>query len=182
MAYIYFKLVIASHRGLYRRFYGLINPDTFLLLYLTHVRPRLEYAAVVWDPQQQGLKTSLENIQKFALRACTRDWKADYITLLDRCKVPTLAQRRQFMKLCFMYQVVNQLLVFPSEFTERRALSRSLRNSSSFGLQRPICRTSAHQFSFFPHTIELWNRLTQDIQSCGSLTSFKRNLSNSIKS
>ena len=105
-----------------RRFYGLVNPDTYLL-HLTYVRPRLEYAAVVWDPQQQGLKTSLENIQKFALRACTRDWKADYITLLERCKVPTLAQRRQFMKLCFMYQVVNQLLVFPSEFTERRALA-----------------------------------------------------------
>ena len=56
---------------LYRQFYGLINLAGHFLLYLTHVRPRLEYAAVVWDPQHQGLKTSLENVQKFALRACS---------------------------------------------------------------------------------------------------------------
>ena len=59
---------------LYRRFYGHISSDTFLLLYLTYyVHPHLEHAAVVWDPHQQGLITSLENVQKFALRVCTRD-------------------------------------------------------------------------------------------------------------
>ena len=128
-----------------------------------------------------NVQAANENVQKFALRACTRDWKADYNTLLERCKVPTLAQRRKFMKLCFMYQVVNQLVVLPSQFIERRTLLRSLRNSSSYDLQRPIiCCTSAHQFSFFPHTIELWNRLPLDTQSCGSLISFKSNLPNSI--
>ena len=115
-------------------------------------------------------------VQKFALRACTRNWKSDYSTLLERCKVPTLAQRRQFMKLCFMYLVINQLVVFPPEFIERRTLSRSLRNSSVFDLQRPTCRTSAHQFSFFPHTVRLWNNLPPEVQSCGSLTTFKSNL------
>ena len=47
---------------LYRKFYGHVGPDTFLLLYLTYVRPHLEYAAVVWDPHQQGQITSLENV------------------------------------------------------------------------------------------------------------------------
>ena len=134
---------------LYRRFYGHVSPDTFLLLYLTHVRPHLEYAAVVWDPHQQGLMTTLENVQKFALRACTRDWKAGYDALLERCKIPTLAQRRQFMKLCYMYQVVNQHVVFPSELIERRMLSRNLRNSSSLDLQRPACRTIVLTSSHF---------------------------------
>ena len=103
---------------LYRKFYGYVGPDTFLLFYLTYVRPHLEYAAVVWDPHQQGQITSLENVQKFALRACTRDWKAGYDTLLEKCKIPTLAQRRQFMKLCFMYQVVNQLCVSNRAYRE----------------------------------------------------------------
>ena len=164
---------------LYRKFYGHIGPDTFLLLYLTYVRPHLKYAAAVWDPHQQGQITSLENVQKFALRVCTRDWKAGYDTLLEKCKIPTLAQRRQFMKLCFMYQVVNQL---PTEPIERRAMSRSLRYSSSLALHRPVCHTSAHQFSFFPHTISLWNNLPLNTQSCGSLTSFKKCLSNSYNS
>ena len=74
---------------LYRKFYDHTGPDTFLLLYLTYVCPHLEYAAVVWDLHQQGLITALENIQKFALRACTRNWKSDYSTLLERSKVPS---------------------------------------------------------------------------------------------
>jgi hypothetical protein len=88
---------------LYRRFYGHINPWRHFLaaIYLTYVHPRLEYAAVAWDPHQQGLTTALENVQKFALRACTRDWKADDNTLLERCRVPTLAQRRRFMLTTF---------------------------------------------------------------------------------
>ena len=135
--------------------------------YLTYVRPHLEHAAVVWDPHQQGLSTALENVQKFALRACTRSWKADYSTLLERCKVPTLAQRRQFMKLCYMFQVTNQL-VFQPELIERRTVPRNLRNSCVIELQRPTCRTSVHQFSYFPHTVTLWNSLPSSIQSCGS--------------
>ena len=79
---------------------------------------------------------------------CTGNWKSDYSTLLGRCRVPSLTQRRKF---CFMYQVVNQLIVFPPEFIERCTMSRSLRNQSVFDLQRSTCITSAYQFSFSPY-------------------------------
>ena len=45
---------------------------TFLRLYLIHVRPHLEYAAVVWDPYQASIIKKLENVQKFALKAATK--------------------------------------------------------------------------------------------------------------
>ena len=57
---------------LYRILYNYAGSNTFLRLYLTHVRPHLEYAAVVWDPNQAGLINKLENIQKFALMAATK--------------------------------------------------------------------------------------------------------------
>ena len=47
--------------------------------------------------------------QTFALWACTRDWKAGYDSLFDKS---TLAQHRQFTKLCLVYLFVNQHSVF----------------------------------------------------------------------
>ena len=77
-----------------------------LQLYLTVVRPHLEYAAPVWDPHQQGLSDSLERVQKFTLRMCMRDWSTDYTTLLQSSNLPTLASRRRYLKLCVLYQVI----------------------------------------------------------------------------
>ena len=81
---------------LYRSLYSYAGCDTFLTLYLSHVRPHLEYAAVVWDPHQINLINKLESVQKFALKAVTKQWKANYVDLLHVCQVPSLAQRRQY--------------------------------------------------------------------------------------
>jgi len=48
--------------------FGLEGPFDLLEMYLTLVRPHTEYASSVWDPHLQKDKTSLEDIQKFAIR------------------------------------------------------------------------------------------------------------------
>ena len=162
---------------LYRKFYHHASNQTFLRLYLTYIRPHLEYAAAVWDPHQQGLINSLESVQKLALKASTRNWKASYDTLINTCNVPTLEERRHCLKLSILYQIFNGHISIPSAPVERRTLQRNLRNSSSLMLQRrPAVHTNAHQFSFFPHTITLWNQLPLSVQSCTSLTTFKHSL------
>ena len=131
---------------LYRRFYRHANRETFLQLYLSYVRPHLEYASAVWDPHQQGLITSLENVQKFALRAVTKDWKAGYEHLVSTCNVPTLQQRRRLLKLCALYQMINGHLVLPDAPLEIRTLDRELRSTSQRRLLRPPARTNSHLF------------------------------------
>ena len=37
----------------YRHFYGSASPDTLKQLYLSMVRPHLDYACQIWDPQRQ---------------------------------------------------------------------------------------------------------------------------------
>ena len=83
---------------LYRKFYGHCNSSTLKQLYLSYVRPHLEYAAPVWDPHQQGLINSLESVQKFALKLCTKNWNASYDETLSNCNLPTLANRRRLLK------------------------------------------------------------------------------------
>ena len=146
-------------------------------LFLTFVWPHLEYAALVWDPHQQGLSDSLERVQKFALKMCMRDWNTDYTTLLQSSNLPTLASRRHYLKLCFLYQVIQGQFDFPGAPVVRN-LPLNLRNNSTFLLLRPVTWSITHQFSCFPHTVDLWNSLPyihrSMVHSCGSLNSLKR--------
>ena len=51
-------------------------------LYTSFIRPHLEYACIAWDPFLKKDITALEDVQKFALRLCTKSWDQDYQTLL----------------------------------------------------------------------------------------------------
>ena len=95
---------------LYRKFYN-ASTSTKRYLYLTCIRPHLEYGSYcMWDLYQTGLIHTLEMVQMFALRVCTKNWNsADYESLLVSCNVTSLASRRFFLKLCVLYQIVHQL-------------------------------------------------------------------------
>ena len=79
---------------LYRRFYRQSNEQTLRQLYVSLVRPHLEYAAPVWSPHLHKDITILEKIQQFASKMCTKIWNCSYNDLLYRLQLPTLAQRR----------------------------------------------------------------------------------------
>ena len=73
--------------------------DTLKQLYLSIIRPHLEYACPVWDPHTMKDKTLLENVQKFAFRMATKQWDSGYQDLLDIMNVPSLANCRLQLKL-----------------------------------------------------------------------------------
>ena len=52
---------------LYRQFYNHATTDTIKQLYVSLIRPHLEYAAPLWDPHLQKDVDMLENVQKFAM-------------------------------------------------------------------------------------------------------------------
>ena len=66
--------------------------------------------------------------------------------------------------------------MIPGAPIERRIQQRSLRNSTSTLLQRPVAHTNAHLYSFFPNAIALWNDLAPSVQMSESLYIFKRSL------
>ena len=53
---------------LYRQFYHHTDQETVLQLYVSIVRPHMEYAAPVWDPHVRKDQDLLESIQKFAYK------------------------------------------------------------------------------------------------------------------
>ena len=88
----------------YRRFYTNSSPESLLKLYVSYIRPHLEYCSPVWDPQSKKLAEDLENVQKFALKMCTKCWDSNYETLLAATQLPTLEKRRTKASLCHLFK------------------------------------------------------------------------------
>ena len=84
------------HSGCYTdvSIYGLADCKTIIKLYLSVVRPHLEYTSSPWDPHTVKDILALENVQKFMCKIATKQWSSDYQQLLKACAIPTLAERR----------------------------------------------------------------------------------------
>ena len=115
---------------------------------MSSVRPHLEYATVVWDPHLQKDINKLEKVQTFALRMCTKNWTADYDSLLTSCNLPSLKKRRLFLKLSFLYQLVNNLIILPSHNVSHRDACLNTRSANSAQLVRSFCRTESYMLLF----------------------------------
>ena len=155
----------------YRRFYGHSDVATLHQLYVSLVRPHLEYAAPVWSPYLQKDIAMLEKTQQFASRICTKNWDAGYHELLDMLDLPSLAQRRLHTRLCYVYKIVHGLLYFPPDVVvPSSALSH---NPRSHLLYQPFAHTNSYLHSFIPNSISNWNTLPDYVVSSPSFTSFK---------
>ena len=79
---------------LYRNFYQHLDASAMIKLYLSFVRPQVEYSSQVWSPHHIQEVEALENVQKFALKMCTKSWDSNYKDLLNTNKVQSLEARR----------------------------------------------------------------------------------------
>ena len=85
---------------LYRHFHQHSSSNTLTKPYRSFIRPHLEYASIVWNPNFKVEIEALENVQKFALRVCTKSWDSNYDELLATTKLPSLKDRRTQACLC----------------------------------------------------------------------------------
>ena len=99
---------------LYRQFSSNATESTMVKLYLSQVRPLLEYGVEVWHPYLSKDTQALENVQKFALRICSNNWQANYHDLLEHYNLPTLENRRLYLSLCTFFKIVHKLCYFPA--------------------------------------------------------------------
>ena len=159
---------------MYRQFYFWTNTSVLRSIYITCIRPHLEYAAQLWDPHVKRDIQMLESVQKFACKVCLKCWDMDYDNMLHCLDLPLLRVRRQHLKLITMFNIINGNIVFPAGiFNLHQHLSQ--RNNSSV-FHRLHSRTNYFYFSYVPSVITAWNTLPVDIRSSSSVSVFKHNL------
>ena len=148
-------------------------------IYLTFIRPILEYGDVIWNNCTQYEKDELEKIQTEAARIAIGATKLISLNaLFSEIQWETLQDRRHNHQLTLFYKMSNHLA--PEYLTSLipqpvAAASRyNLRNSNN--LQTIHARTNLYYQSFLPSAIRNWNNLPIEIKQSDSVNSFKKHL------
>ena len=142
-----------------------LDRHTLQTIYFSLVRPKLEYASVVWDDCSEEQKNLLENTQLFFARIVTGAKRGTSHELLyNETSWSTLADRRNTCKLKLMHNIYHRnapdyLLQLLPEKADNRYELRNDNNLSQFDT-----RIEKFRKSVFPDCIRKWNNLPVEIR------------------
>ena len=144
--------------------------------YTALVRPTLEYASTVWNPYHQKDITSLERVQRKAIRFISRNYqrRSSVTDLRNHLDLPTLQQRRVAARLSLFYKIHHQevSIQIPSYYFPQSTTSIQTRKRHQE--QYAIIRTTSEVYrnSYFPSTITVWNQLPATVITTPSTNVF----------
>lgn len=152
-------------------------------MYITFIRPVLEYASVVWDGCNMFDMERLEKVQLSAARIVTGlPILASTESLYTETGLESLISRRNKAKLITMFKIhTNQVPEYLSNIIPPVTKNVSIyhtRNSENYSV--PISRLELYKKSFVPDTIRKWNSLKLEVREATSLNIFKKNITESI--
>ena len=102
---------------LFRHFSPHSSPSTIIKLYLSLVRPILEYVSIIWDPSSPTLSQSIDSVQHFALKIAAKFRPSLIPSILSTFNLPSLTSRRQKAKLIFLFKLLHHYIYFPSQIS-----------------------------------------------------------------
>ena len=100
------------------------------------------HACAVWDPYLVKDVKLIEDVQKFALRVCSKSWNSNYKSLLSYCRVPSLSNRRKVLKLCLLFNIMTGRVVYPNKPFERAIAHYPNRHANATQLSVLFARTN----------------------------------------
>lgn len=154
-------------------------------IYISYVRPILEYSSIVWDNCTAEQAGSLEKLQNEAARIVTGLTRSVSLERLYReCNWDSLTSRRYNQKLKFMYKATHDMVpsyiddLIPQLVGETSRYDLRNRNDITVLPQR----TTIFQNSCIPSSIRAWNSLADQYRNCQTYGSFCYRIKNDFNS
>jgi hypothetical protein len=162
---------------IFRSFEGR-NPNFLFSLFNIYVRPTLEYASVVWSPMLKIDIASIEHVQRAFTKRIPSLRDLSYVERLHMLNGKSLAHRRIYFDLIFLYKIVHGLCsVHLSDIGISPVVGRPNLRNFGFGL-KPTKPKSSLMYGFFAYrACKVWNALPHNVQTF-SLTRFKQYIYN----
>ena len=88
--------------GIIKRTFSCLDQSMFQILYITLIRPHLDYASVVWNPYQLGHIRAIEKVQRRATRIIPEFRGYSYFDRLKALNLPSLVYRRRRMDMIML--------------------------------------------------------------------------------
>jgi len=131
------------------------------ILYLTLVRPILEFACCVWNPYSSGLICSIESVQKRASRFIASEWGRNVCVtnLCNKLELVPLSVRRHSLSMGIFFKIVRGLTILQCEDYCTPYWSITRRGSTTGRFFQNFCSSSRLFYSFFPSCTRAWNAL-----------------------
>ena len=155
------------------------NPKLFSKLYMSLVRPILQYLSPVWSPHLKKDSAILEKVRRrtprYAIRNIARDMS--YEERLKVLKWLTLHQRRLFSSLTECYKTANSLNeLHPFEYFTFAQDSRPLRTNHRHKLKPLPAKLNSFKYSFCANIVNEWNNLPKEVSEAKTLNIYKNSL------
>jgi hypothetical protein len=156
-----------------------LDRKTLETLYMSFIRPSLEYGSVIWDNCDEESQDMLEKVQLNAAKIITGAIKGtSHNSLYQECGWESLRKRRQDQKLILFHKMIHGNApaylcnMIPPKVGEIQ--KRVMRNADNY--VKPLCRTEQYRSSFLPDVINSWNNLPRDIRNIENEKEFKHKL------
>lgn len=162
--------------GYLRRNFSRAPQSLKLMLYKTLIRPKLEYAASVWDPSQSNLTYSVEMVQNNSTRFIFSNYNrtASITTMKSNLQLASLASRRKHLRLSLFHKIYHHPVLRNELLSAPHYISSRLDHQHKVGI--PSCRSDSFLHSFIPRTSDDWNHLPATVASINDTNRFKQTL------
>ena len=140
-------------------------------LYVTSIRPFLEFAVPVWSPILKGDCDLIEKVQHRATKLVSSIRNLPYERRLKELDITTLVERRQRGDLIQMYKIMHHIDKYDKN--NRFEIVKNQLRGHCFKYYKEITRQQFRENFFFNRTANMWNSLPSELVEAPSVNSFK---------
>ena len=159
---------------IFRHFHPYSSASTIIRLYVSLVRPHLEYCSAIWAPSSPSLCHSIESVQNFALKLASKFRPSLKSSFQSSFNLPNLSTRRLHSNLILIFKIHHNLLHFPLNVLQPTPPPPyPIRSFHPSNFLVPFSKSSSFFNSFFPSSISLWSSLPPVAKETHSLSLLK---------